>query len=138
MLLSLAEPKSPRYIYINPDNNLVHLLVPMVEGQEISTDNTCKSTESLKGFFERGAALQELRAYQSALEFDLQFLDKHHELRRPKKERLNQIKKYIEAIAAMQKQYRKEITTLLQRPSNLYSIQLRPRAQDPISNVINP
>ena len=135
MKIPLSEPTSPRYLYINPANNLVHLLVPVVGGQEISTDNTCKSTASLKEFCESGAALRELNAYKSALEFDLQFLDKHHEFRKPKKERLNQIKEYIKAMPA---QYSKAITALMQLPSNLYSIQLRPRAQDPYSLVINP
>ena len=138
MILTLTEPTSPRYLYINPENNLVHLLVPVVGGQEISTDNTCKSTASLKEFFGSKGALRELNTYKSALEFDLQFLDKHHPLRQPKKERLNQIKEYIKAMPATQNQYENAITTLMQLPSNLYSIQLRPRAQDLYSRVINP
>lgn len=137
MILPLTESTSPRYLYINPANNLVHLLVPVVGGQEISTDNTCKSTASLKEFFNDGAALRELTAYHSALEFDLQWLDKGT-LRTEKKQRLNQIKEYIKAISAMQGGYAEAIKTLMQVPSNLYSIQLRPRVQDPDSTVINP
>lgn len=138
MLIPLTEPTAPRYIYINPANNQVHLLVPMVGGQEISTDNTCKSTASLDEFFKQGAALRELSAYQSALEFDLQLLDSGHPLKAPKQQRLDQIKEYIKAISAMKGGYLDSITELMQVPSNLYSIQLRPRAQDPESSVVNP
>ena len=136
MQFSLTESKTPRYIYINPETNRVHLLVPVVGGQEISTDNTCQSTKSLKEFF-NGTALRELNTYQSALEFDLQWLDKGN-LRTEKKQRLNQIKEYIKAISTIKKNYTEAIQTLMQVPSNLYSIQLRPRAQDPHSRVINP
>jgi len=110
----------------------------MVGGQEISTDNTCKSTASLDEFFKRETALHELSTYQSALEFDLQLLDSAHPLKLPKQQRLNQIKEYIKAINAMKEGYSEAIATLLQVPSNLYSIQLRPRAQDPQSRVVNP
>ena len=124
MLIPFQEPIAPRYIYINPANNRVHLLVPIICGQEISTDNTCKATASLDEFFMKGAALRELNAYQSALEFDLQFLDSGDLLKGPKQQRLNQIKEYIKAISAMQENYAKAITKLMQVPSNLYSIQL--------------
>jgi hypothetical protein len=136
MLIPLTEPTAPRYIYINPDNNQVHLLVPMVAGQEISTDNTCKSTASLDDFF-KGAAVRELTAYQSALEFDLLLLDKSL-LRTAKLQRRNQIKLYIKTINAMKENYLEAATALMQLPSNLYSIQLRPRAQDHQSHVVNP
>ncbi len=137
MLIPFIEPTAPRYIYINPANNQVHLLVPMVGGQEISTDNTCKSTASLDEFFNKEAALRELTAYQAALKFDLQLLDKG-DLRTQKKQRLNQIKEYIKAINSMKENYSDAVTALMQVPSNLYSIQLRPTAQDPYSRVVNP
>ena len=38
----------------------------------------------------------------------------------------------------MQSNYRTTVNTFLAKPSNLYSIQLRPRVQDPISEVVNP
>nr|MBN5936004.1 hypothetical protein [Legionella anisa] len=43
MRIVLREPVSPRYIYINPETHQIHLMVPIVGGQEISTDNTCKA-----------------------------------------------------------------------------------------------
>ena len=48
------------------------------------------------------------------------------------------IEAYMEAIPAMQFTYGEAMTAFLARPSNLYSIQLRPRAQDGQSMVVNP
>jgi hypothetical protein len=137
MIIPFAEPTAPKYIYINPANNQVHLMVPVIGGEEISTDNTCKSTKSLDEFF-KGGALQELNDYKSALEFDLQFLDDNHPQKALKQARLTQINVYIEALSSMQNNYLGAVTPLMQAPSNLYSMQLRPHDQDPYSRVINP
>lgn len=138
MLMPFAEPTAPRYIYIDPEINQVHLLVPVVGGQEISTDNTCKSTVAMDEFFQQGAALRELNTYKAALEFDLQFIEDGHPQKEPKQERLRQINAYIAAIPAMQGRYNEAITSLLQTPSNFHSIQLRPKELDNQSRVINP
>ncbi len=141
MIIRLTEPTAPRYIYINPETNQVHLLVPVVGGQTISTDNTCRTTMASDEFF-NGAALRELNAYKAALEFDLQLLSNDNvELSTSKQQRLEQINAYIAAISAMQTiggGYRDAITTLKQIPSNLYSIKLRPREQDSFSHIVNP
>ena len=60
MRLPLTEPIFPRYIYINPATNIVHLMVPIIGGQEISTDNTCKATAVLKEFFDGHGQVQNL------------------------------------------------------------------------------
>jgi hypothetical protein len=57
MRIPLTEPKLMRYIRINPATNMVHLLVPFVGGEDISTDNTCKSEVELKAFFEGGLSV---------------------------------------------------------------------------------
>ncbi len=137
MRIPFAEPVSPRYIYINPATNGVHLLVPMVSGQEISTDNTCKATKELQDFFD-GGALCELNAYKSALAFDIGLLEEGNLLRTAKEDRLAQIEAYIGSVRAMQHSYGNAMIAFLARPSNLYSIQLRPREQDSHSRVINP
>ena len=141
MIIPLTEPSAPRYIYINPETNQVHLLVPVVGGQTISTDNTCKTTLASDEFFS-AAALRELNAYKAALEFDLQFLSNDNvELSTSKQQRLAQINAYIAAIPAIQTiggGYKNAITALKEIPSNLYSIQLRPREQDSVSNIVNP
>ena len=88
MLIQFTEPTAPRYIYINPANNLVHLLVPLVKGKAIATDTIYKSIEAPDEFFQQEAALHELNAYREALEFDLQLLDDDHPLKAPKQQRL--------------------------------------------------
>jgi len=138
MKIPFAEPMSPRYIYINPETNHVHLLVPLVQGQEISTDNTCKSTAALTEF--KKAALNELNTYKSALEFDLELLgDDDSPLKALKEARLTQINAYINAMPLMQEKYLSAIASQMSKTSsNLYSIQLRPHTQDPQSTVVNP
>jgi len=135
--ISLTEPVSPRYIHINTATNRVHLLVPVVGGQEISTDNTCKSTVALRDFFD-GGALRELNVYKDALEFDIQLLAGGSPERVLKEERLTQIYAYIDALIAMRHSYSDAMTAFLTRPSNLHSIQLRPRIPDNLSKVVNP
>ncbi len=137
MHIPFTEPVSPRYIHINPATNRIHLMVPIVGGQDISTDNTCKSTEALRDFF-NGGALRELNAYKDALEFDIQLLVVGSPVRALKKERLTQIHAYIKASQAMRHSYGHAMTAFLTRPSNLYGIQLRPRTQDSHSRVVNP
>lgn len=135
--IRLTEPVSPRYIHINAATNRVHLLVPVVGGQEISTDNTCEATVALREFFD-GGALCELNTYKEALAFDIGLLAVGAPLREAKETRLLQIEAYIEAMSAMRYSYMVAMTAFLSRPSNLYSIQLRPRAQDSTSEVVNP
>lgn len=142
MRIPLREPLSPRYIYIN--KGIIHLMVPVVGGQEISTDNTCRARLALKDFFE-GGALQELNAYKDALIFDIALLEAGNPLRIEKEGRLTQIEAYISAASSMQSgsehapmSYNNAINAYLAKPSNLYSIQLRPRYQDSFSIVINP
>lgn len=135
--IPLTEPQSTRYLYINPTTNKVHLLVPFIAGFEISSDNTCKASLELRTFFET-AAIAELENYQSALKFDIALLETENPLRKAKEERLLQINHYLEAVKAMRDSYGNSVTAFLNKPSNLYSIQLRPRSQDPYSRVVNP
>ena len=97
MHIPLTELITPRYIHMNPATNKVHLMVPVVGGQEISTDNTCKATVALREFFD-GGALRELTAYKEALAFDIGLLDAGDAKRAGKEARLAQIDAYIEAV----------------------------------------
>lgn len=137
MLIPLNEPSNFRYIYINPATNRVHLLVPFIAGLDVSTDNTCKSDLELKAFFE-GGAFKELESYKSTLEFHLSLLKESDAHYKVKKERLTQINTYLEAVVDMRNRYQNVVNAFLSKPSNLYSIQLRPRVQDPMSRVVNP
>jgi hypothetical protein len=126
-----------RYIRIHPATNQVHLLVPFVGGEGISTDNTCKSEAELKAFFE-GGAVSELESYKSTLEFHISLLAEGDAHRLVKEARLSQINTYLEAVIGMRNSYQVAVAAFLSQPSNLYSIQLRPRIQDPYSKVVNP
>ncbi|MGQ3890311.1 hypothetical protein ACQUW5_15015 [Legionella sp. CNM-1927-20] len=137
MRIPFTEPVSPRYIHINPETNKVHLLVPVVGGQEISTDNTCKATVALQEFFD-GGALRQLKAYKDALEGDIGLLETDNPQRKAKEARHAQIEVYIEAVSAMRHGYGHAMNIFLGKPSNLYSIQLRPQVQDNQSIVVNP
>ena len=137
MIIPLIEPTSTRYIYVNPATNHVHLLVPFVGGQDISTNNTCRSTAEVDAFF-CGGGFNELEAYKSVLEFHISLLDADDTRRAVKEERLSQINTYLEAVRGMREGYQTTVNAFLAKPSNLYSIQLRPREQDPYTNVVNP
>jgi hypothetical protein len=91
MKILFQEPANPRFIYVNPNSNKIHLLVHVVGGQEISTDNTCKANEASNEFF-RGAALTELKIYKNALETDLMIHPQQDPINLQKQERLAQIK----------------------------------------------
>ena len=112
-------------------------MVPVVGGQEISTDNTCRATAALREFFE-GGALRELNIYKEALALDIGLLEEGCIQRAGKEERLIQIETYIRDVPVMRRSFGDAMTALLRKPSNLYSIQLRPRAQDSQSRVVNP
>ena len=90
MLIPLTEPTAPRYIYINPVTNRVHLLLPVVSGKTIGLDNTCKGVSSSQEFFGKSSnskqitALNELIQYKQALEFDLSVLSGDSPLKQPK------------------------------------------------------
>jgi len=137
MQISLIEPTSTRYIHVNPRTNGVHLLVPFVGGQDISTDNTCRSTTELNAFF-GGGGVSELGAYKSVLKFHISLLEEGDERRNTKEERLAQINIYLETVVGMRDGYQATVNAFLFKPSNLYSMQLRPREQDSFSRVVNP
>ncbi|NCT56243.1 MAG: hypothetical protein GW760_00810 [Legionella sp.] len=137
MLIPLIEPTSTRYIHVNSKTNRVHLLVPFVGGQDISIDNTCRSTTELNAFF-GGGGFSELESYKSVLEFHISLLGADDAIRVIKEGRLAQINIYLEAVRGMRQGYQATVNAFLAKPSNLYSIQLRPREQDNDGNVVNP
>ena len=157
MHILLTEPTSPRYIYVNPTTNRVHLMMPVVSGTEIGLDNTCKSVYALQEFFGKSerpkqiTALDELNRYKAALEFDISLLPAESELKDQKQDRLNQIDEYIKLIEKIQSNedlntlsvqfpaYPAPLQTLMrEKDSNLYSMVLRPTAQDLYLRSVNP
>lgn len=149
MKLPIKEPTAPRYIYINPKTNTVHLLMPIMSGTEIGLDNTCKSLYSLQEFFglagadKQKSALGVLSYYKAVLAFGLKYMSASAE-KTAKAHRLFQIDTYLDILRQVQEDTR--ITNCLMRNlpvypeplvhlmqsvgSNLHSIILRPRVQD--------
>lgn len=156
--LSLKEPLAARYVYVNPQTNQVHLLVPIVGGVEIATDNTCKSLTTLKDFFGKNAsknlnqssAMNSLQSYKKALEHDLVMLSPEHPLSIAKQERLNQINQYIKTLTAIESkqeieglrlpkpEYPNVFKKLIEEQTNLYSILLHASGLNPTLRAINP
>ncbi len=149
MKLSYIEPSSPRYVYINPKTNQVHLLMPIMSGTEIGLDNTCKAVYSLQEFFgllgtnKENSAVESLEAYKSALIFDLKYMSESAE-KNAKKDRLSQIETYLQILKELQQapqiteplmkrfpMYPKPLERLMKEASsNLHRIILRPFEQD--------
>ena len=164
MLIRLTEPVSLRYIYINPVNYQVHLLMPVVSGSVgsgetgIGLDNTCRSVSALKEFFGKSgntlevAVLNELTRYKQALELDISLIsDDMAELKTQKEERLVQINTYLDFIKKIQTnpvlntlgsqypEYPEPLKALMgERDTNLYSMVLRPTVQDSYLRSVNP
>ena len=161
MHIPLTEPTSPpaaRYVYINPKSNQVHLLMPVVGGVSIGTDNTCASVRGLQEFFgmSRGAhqiaLLDNLKQYKEALLFDLSLLDESSEVHQLKSSRLEQIEKYIHIVQEAMKEkkvfegltkafpyYPEPLQALMKgEDSNVYSMVLRPRHKDDYLRFVAP
>jgi hypothetical protein len=108
MKLPLKEFIDPRYLYINPNTNIVHLLLPIMSDREIGSEKTSKSVYPLQEFFgytganEQKKALSELVRYQAALESDIRYLNVDSKLRKEKEARLSQIRMYFSILKPIQ------------------------------------
>jgi ankyrin repeat protein len=132
----------------------VNFLVPITGGIKISTDNTCKAAIALKtclGMRTENnnplglSAYSALQNYQTALEHDIALLPDDHPIKRDKQYRLQQILKYLSAVASLESHedmealnenfpdFPKPIREVIEERSNLYSMVLRPERLD---NVI--
>jgi hypothetical protein len=149
MKLPIKEPTAPKYLYINPKTNTVHLLMPIMSGTEIGLDNTCKSVYSLQEFFglagadKERSALGVLTDYKAVLEFDLKYMPASA-AKTAKAHRLSQIDTYLDILNQVQLDtrirnplmrnspvYPEPLVHLMQSvDANLHSIILRPRVQD--------
>ncbi len=156
--IQFREPIAPRYIFVNPENNQVHLLLPIVGGDAIGLDNTCQTVMALKIFFgknagaalEQQSALSELKRYQRALQFDISLIQADTPIKRLKTERLEQVQRYIAALQIMQSSpvlealnavfpdYPQPIKELISQNTNIYSMLLHPQNPDPWLRAVNP
>jgi hypothetical protein len=162
MFEHFKEPKAPRYIYVNPVNNKVHLLVPIVGGQEIATDNTCRSRDAAINFFGNGAS-EELSRYRDALNQDILMIQGELERRlldntdvealwpeelARKQSKLEQINYYIDSLSCfpapegtfsnLRGPVEDSIRQVLRAQSNAFSMHLRPDAPDTYGHVESP
>ena len=101
--LKLKEPKTPKYIFID-ENNKVRLMLPVIGGASIGTDNTCKSALAPQAFFGLSnsshapqSAASSLQSYKSALEYDLAVMPPGPE-KDLKADRLKQINQYLKVM----------------------------------------
>ena len=131
--ITLKEPERCDYLYID-DNNKVHLLLPIVGGEEVGLDNTCQTTVELRTFFfgnkyhseARKSASDQLTEYKEQLEEDIKALTSqkgisrhaYKDLIREKKERVKQIGEYIELIKILKEEYdeNKELDIMQRNP----------------------
>lgn len=157
MKFPLTEPTAPRYLYINPETNQVHVLMPVVSGIQIGLDNTCKSVSSLQEFFGKSravhqrAVLDELTAYKKALELDISLIAGESLLKTQKHGRLEQINRYIATIDTVLKtpvldalslgfpEYPAPLQAMMKATGvNLHSMVLRPKEMDSFLRFVNP
>jgi ankyrin repeat protein len=159
--LTLSEPKSVDYVYIDA-NNQVHVLLPLVTGETIGLDNTCKTQLELQRFFglrtdtyrqgEPNSAKEILVKYKKALEHDIAVLnpiDPQGSLITIKRARLTQITSYITLLQAIERKWQEDLAgatpklpepmlRLLNAKTNCLSIQLSPKIEDPLIRTQNP
>ncbi|WP_309598903.1 protein SdcA [Legionella sainthelensi] len=128
-VIKFKEPERCDYLYID-ENNKVHLLMPIVGGDEIGLDNTCQTAVEIRSFFygnthhdeARHSAEQQLADYKTQLEEDIKAINSqkgisryaYADLLREKKSRLKQIEKYLELIKVLKEEYdnKGEISTI--------------------------
>lgn len=112
--IKFLEPERCEYIYID-NKNKIHLMMPLVGGEEIGLDNTCKTAMEIRNFFfgREISAETSLLAYKQALEKDIQKIeaqqsnhpDTHQDLLLTKRQRFIQIQRYLELIDVIKKEY---------------------------------
>ncbi|HHT9951143.1 TPA: protein SdcA [Legionella pneumophila] len=173
-VIKFKEPERCDYLYID-ENNKVHILLPIVGGDEIGLDNTCQTAVELITFFYGSAhsgvtkysAEHQLSEYKRQLEEDIKAINSqkkisphaYDDLLKEKKERLQQIEKYIELIQVLKKQYDEKndirqlrtggipqlpsgVKEIIKSSENAFAVRLSPydndkftRFDDPLFNV---
>ncbi|HIC7357896.1 TPA: protein SdcA [Legionella pneumophila] len=117
--IKFKEPEQCEYLHIDKDNK-VHILLPIVGGDEIGLDNTCETTGELLAFFygkthggTKYSAEYHLNEYKKNLEDDIKAINvqrkispnAYADLLKEKKERLEQIEKYIDLIKVLKEKF---------------------------------
>lgn len=151
--IKLKEPLDCDYIFID-ENNYVHLLLPIVGGETIGLDNTCKMAMELKNFLfgsdRKPSAYHQLQQYEQALEHDLEALPDSSLLHVEKEKRLQQIRLYLYFLKITDKEgnyselegryikYPQAVNRILQRQNNCLAMRLSPQEPDEWTAISNP
>lgn len=162
-VIPLSEPKSADYIHIDSENK-VHLLLPIVGGDTIGLDNTCKTVMEMQTFFHgkegKPSALNVLNDYASKLEKDITFLkgtEAFSKLLAEKEQRLKQITGYTKILEYLQKNtqfidenaeypiFPEVIHKFFEKKTNCLTVHLSPkeadflvRTKDPVFSLNRP
>ncbi|BCA96036.1 protein SdcA [Legionella antarctica] len=161
-MIVFDEPEDCDYIFIDNDNR-VHLLLPIIGGQEIAIDNTCESARELQTFFGTNSNSAEniLRRYKDRLLNDISAIQSqkgisrcaYQDLMREKKQRLEQIEKYINLIGEIKDNYNTGINRLftvgipelpstihkiIKSANNAFVVRLSPHHPDPFTKFYDP
>ncbi|MFO1258127.1 MAG: hypothetical protein U1E78_06965 [Gammaproteobacteria bacterium] len=97
----MKESKFQKYIYINEETNIIHIMAPIVSGHGISVDNTCQTMACLRSFCGSNGIMAELESYKSNLEADIKSLYASDPLLKAKQNRLLQIENYMAVIPSI-------------------------------------
>jgi ankyrin repeat protein len=141
-----------RYLYFK--NNRLHIMIPIVGGIDISTDNTCRTVSALKTCLQIGehSVMSVLLRYKQALEYDLCLMQDlpDNVVRQQKQDRHSQIIKYLDVLNFVRHQpcmyklnqgypdYPLPIQRIINLKSNLYGMILCPTIQDNVIRVKEP
>ncbi|MCL9684892.1 protein SdcA [Legionella maioricensis] len=162
--IAFKEPARFDYLYIDK-NNKIHLMLPIVGGEEIGLDNTCMASMELKIFFHGyqadKSAEDQLLDYKKYLEDDIADIKKqkgisryaYHDLMKEKIQRLEQINKYIVLIGEVKNNYDRDISQLqdsgipelpssihkiIKSAKNAFAVRLAPLTPDPFTRLEDP
>lgn len=151
---AFQEPKSADYIYID-DQNKVHVLIPIVGGETIGLDNTCKTAMEFQAFFfgkdKKKSALYVLENYQKNLVKDIELLHEmsiFSKMMAQKEERLEQINEYITLLKKVDNCFTnpnepfpalpEAVHSLFEKQNNCFTMHLSPKIPDHIMRTRYP
>ena len=119
-IIKFKEPERCDYLYVD-EHNKVHIILPIVGGDEIGLDNTCETSRELTSFFYgsrhdgivRSSAEAQLTEYKKQLEEDIKAIHTQKkisphafsDLLKAKVDRLKQIEQYIQLIKIAKDNY---------------------------------
>ena len=162
-IMPFQEKEAVDYLYIDSANR-VHLLLPVINGQNIALDNTCQTVSQLRWFIAgreaefnfpaKPSCLQVLERYENDLTADIDECEQtrsHTLLKQQKQERLLQIQAYRDLVANVViplispavlngrfGDFPLVIKRALSKKTNALSIRLNPVVKDPYLRLDSP